>query len=115
MRNVCDEKHEHRDLVEKIGSQLESKQIIEKMVQLLRACADETRLKILIALSKADLCTCDLSQILSLSPSAVSHQLRVLKLSNLVDSSRVGKQVVYKLKDKHVLELISSALEHAKE
>ncbi|MCS7175013.1 ArsR/SmtB family transcription factor [Pseudothermotoga sp.] len=115
MENVCGEKHEHGDLVAKVSSQLESKQVVERMVQLLRACANETRLKILIALSKSDLCTCDLSQILSLSPSAVSHQLRVLKLSNLVDSIRVGKQVVHKLKDKHVLDLISSALEHAKE
>lgn len=115
MKNTCGEKHEHRELVEKLKLQLEPKEIVENMVKLLRACADETRLKILLALSKSDLCTCDLSSILSLSASAVSHQLRVLKLSNLVDAQRVGKQVVYRLKDKHVLELISSALEHAKE
>ncbi|KAF2958557.1 hypothetical protein AS159_02380 [Thermotoga sp. Ku-13t] len=115
MKNICSEKHEYRELVEKLKLQLEPKEIIENMVKLLRACADETRLKILLALSKSDLCTCDLSSILSLSASAVSHQLRVLKLSNLVDAQRVGKQVVYRLKDKHVLELLSSALEHAKE
>ncbi|WP_041077383.1 ArsR/SmtB family transcription factor [Thermotoga caldifontis] len=115
MKDTCGEKHERRELVEKIKREFEPKEIVENMVKLLRACADETRLKILLALSKSDLCTCDLSNILSLSTSAISHQLRVLKLSNLVDAQRVGKQVVYRLKDKHVLELISSALEHAKE
>ena len=115
MRNVCDEGHEHKERVSKIKAELETREIVEKMVKLLRACADETRLKILIAFSKASLCTCDLSEILSLSSSAISHQLRVLKLSNLVESIRIGKQVIYRLKDRHVLELISSALEHAKE
>jgi ArsR family transcriptional regulator len=115
VKDTCGEKHERRELVEKIKREFEPKEIVENMVKLLRACADETRLKILLALSKSDLCTCDLSNILSLSTSAISHQLRVLKLSNLVDAQRVGKQVVYRLTDKHVLELISSALEHAKE
>ena len=115
MRNVCGEKHQHGELISKVKGELEPKHVIQNMVKLLRACADETRLKILMALSKADLCTCDLSQILSLSSSAISHQLRVLKLSSLVDSIRIGKQVVYRLKDRHVLDLISSALEHAKE
>jgi len=72
VRNVCDERHEHKERVSKIKAELETKEIVEKMVKLLRACADETRLKILIALSKANLCTCDLSEILSLSSSAIS-------------------------------------------
>lgn len=115
MNKPSPEKPEQHDLVLRIADEIGSKQVIDNMVNLLRACADETRLKILIALSRADLSTQELSEILSLSPSAISHQLRLLKLSNLVDSTRVGKRVLYKLKDKHVLELISSALEHAKE
>lgn len=74
-----------------------------------------TRLKIMSLLSVEDLCVCDISEILDMSQSAVSHQLRTLRSRNLVKYTREGKQARYSLADKHVIEILRKGTEHVLE
>ena len=85
------------------------------MLDILAAMADATRLQILLALREQELCVCDLSAVLCMSQSAVSHQLRTLRDVHCVKSRRSGKIVYYALDDEHVGELLNVALSHVSE
>lgn len=76
---------------------------------------DPTRIKILTALDKEPLCVCELSECLSMTDSAVSHQLKVLRDADLVRSERRGKHIFYSLADSHVKDIIEKAIEHIEE
>jgi len=73
---------------------------------------DGTRLRILAALSIAELCVCDLSALLEMKQPAVSHQLRVLKQGRIVRARREGKVVYYALNDEHIRHVLRVGLEH---
>ncbi len=85
------------------------------MLDILSAMADATRLQILLALKERELCVFDLSAVLCMSQSAVSHQLRTLKNVHCVKSRRSGKIVYYALDDDHVGEMLDVALSHVSE
>ncbi|MBV9867448.1 MAG: helix-turn-helix transcriptional regulator [Abitibacteriaceae bacterium] len=85
------------------------------MADMFAAFGDSTRLKLLCALVQGELCVCDLSILLGVSPSAVSHQLRGLRALRLVKSRRDGKMVLYSLDDDHVLTLLHVGLSHIRE
>lgn len=80
-----------------------------------RIISGETRIKILLALFETELCVCDLSEILNLSPSAVSHQLKELREGNFVKFRRDGKENYYSLEIEHLEPILSNALEHLEE
>ena len=80
-----------------------------------RALGDPTRVRILDALSHGELCVCDLAAVLSLSQSAVSHQLRLLRGLRLVRARREGRMIFYALDDLHVVDLLRQGLKHAGE
>ena len=77
--------------------------------ELFRVFGDSTRIKILYVLFESELCVCDIARLLNLTQSAVSHQLRILKASNLVRFRREGKTVFYSLDDDHVRSVLASA------
>lgn len=77
--------------------------------------ADTTRIRILMLLDRAELCVCEISATLSMTESAVSHQLKLLRGSNLVKSERRGKHIYYSLADSHVSDIIERALDHISE
>jgi DNA-binding transcriptional ArsR family regulator len=77
--------------------------------------SDPNRLKILHCLSQSEVCVCDLSAVLGLSFSGVSHQLRLLRAMRLVKSRREGRNVFYSLDDEHIARLLRMALEHERE
>ncbi len=79
------------------------------------ALSDPTRFRMLEALSLGELCVCDLAEIVGVSQSGVSHQLRLLRDRGLVAYRRDGQRAVYRLADEHVRVLIASGLEHADE
>lgn len=85
------------------------------MADMFAAFGDPTRLKLLCALVQGEMCVCDLSILLGVSPSAVSHQLRGLRALRLVKSRRDGKMVLYSLDDDHVLTLLHVGLTHIRE
>ena len=74
--------------------------------------SDKSRLKILWLLDKNELCVCDIAHLLNMTKSAVSHQLKTLRLANLVRTRRQGKEVYYKLSDNHIAQIFETALCH---
>ncbi len=95
--------------------ELPSDERIVELAEFLEAFGDSTRIKILLALSKRELCTCDISAITGMSVSAVSHQLRVLRDKKLVKYRREGRNVVYSLDDEHVAAILRIAMDHVEE
>ena len=77
--------------------------------------ADSSRVKILVALTQSEMCVSEISEFLSITQSAVSHQLRILKSSNLVKTRRDGKNIYYSLTDNHVRTIIDCGMEHITE
>ncbi len=88
---------------------------IEGLSQIFKAFADPSRLRILHALREEEMCVCDLSALLEISESAVSHQLRLLRTLHIVANRREGTILYYRLLDGHVPELIDLALLHLRE
>ena len=86
-----------------------------QLTKFFRIISGETRIKILLALFETALCVCDLSEILDLSPSAISHQLKELREGNFVKFRREGKENYYSLEIEHLEPIITNALEHLKE
>ncbi|PSF38453.1 ArsR family transcriptional regulator [Aphanothece hegewaldii CCALA 016] len=101
--------------LEPIKSQILSSQKAQYMAEFFSQLGDANRLRILSVLAHHELCVCDLAEILAMSESAVSHQLRTLKAMRLVSYQKRGRKVFYRLQDHHVLELYQSVAEHLEE
>ena len=86
-----------------------------RLSELFKTFGDVTRIRILTALSKQELCVCDIAVLLGMSQSAISHQLRVLKQQELVKFRRDGKTVFYSLADSHVYTILAQGLQHVNE
>ena len=86
-----------------------------RLAETFAALADTTRLRIIDALAKEELCVCDLCAVVGLSQSAVSHQLRLLRDLRLVKHRRAGRLVYYSLDDRHIEALFAMGLEHVLE
>ena len=98
-----------------LSKSLPDQNTIIGLAEIFKVIGDPTRLRICMLLSKDEYCVSDLAAILSLSESAVSHQLRLLKSLRLVKYHREGKLCFYALDDHHVAMLIKQGLEHVKE
>lgn len=83
--------------------------------ELFKIFGDSTRIKILYVLFESEMCVCDIAQLLQMTQSAISHQLRALKQSKLVSSRREGKTVFYALADSHVRTILDQGMEHVSE
>ena len=90
-------------------------ELLFRLAGLFKNFADVTRIKILTALEGEPMCVCELSALLSMTDSAVSHQLKILRDADLVRSERRGKHIIYSLADSHVRDIIEKATEHIKE
>lgn len=111
----CEIRCVHPEAVSTALQAIPSEDCVEGAVLLLKAVSDATRLKILSALSATELCVCDLAQVVGISESNTSHQLRLLRTAKLVRYRKEGRVAYYSLADHHVRELLNSALEHARE
>ena len=112
---VCEVQCVHTDLISACINQIITSDQANHLAELFKTLGDSTRIRIMDALAKAEFCVCDLAALLNVSQSAISHQLRVLRNSNLVKYRREGKMVYYSLDDDHVLRLYSQGLEHVNE
>lgn len=112
---ICDTTCVHPDVVNLYSNQVISLNRATDLADLFKTLGDPTRIRIMDALAKSEFCVCDLAELLDLSQSATSHQLRVLRNSNLVKYRRDGKMVYYSLQDNHVQELYRQGLEHIDE
>jgi DNA-binding transcriptional ArsR family regulator len=88
---------------------------VEALAETFKVLGDPTRVRILLALSARELCVCDLAELFDVTPSAVSHQLRLLRQHRLVRPRREGKLVFYSLDDDHVRALFAEGLRHVRE
>ena len=85
------------------------------LAETFKTLGDPTRAKIIFALSQQELCVCDLAAVVRMSPSAISHQLRVLRQMRLVKVRREGKVAFYSLDDDHIVNLLAECLRHVQE
>ena len=88
---------------------------VAALAETFKVLGDVTRVRILDALSRSELCVCDIAQLLGLSESAVSHQLRLLRGMRLVRARRDGRMVFYTLDDQHIVRLFEQGMEHVEE
>ena len=100
------------EAAEKVINEQPDEDVLFDLAELFKIFGDSNRIRILYALSGTELCVSDLARILTLSTSAVSHQLRILKASKLVKCRREGKIIFYMLDDEHVRDIINLGLEH---
>ena len=90
-------------------------EVLYELADLFRVFGDSTRIKILYVLFESEMCVCDIAQLLGMTQSAISHQLRSLKQSKLVKYRREGKTVFYSLADGHVRTILDQGMEHISE
>lgn len=105
----------HEDNVKKAINELPDDELIADLSDMFKIFGDQTRMKILMALESGELCVCDIAAVMNMSQSAISHQLRVLKQSNIVKTRREGKVVYYSISDDHVKEIFDIAMVHVQE
>jgi DNA-binding transcriptional ArsR family regulator len=113
--DVCDLVKIDLTRVRKIRAALVAPEAVQGLADTFNAMGDPTRVRILDALSHGELCVCDLAAVLSLSQSAVSHQLRLLRGMRLVRPRRDGRIVFYSLDDQHITSLFKQTLQHVEE
>ena len=113
--NICDCNIIHAEHVHSVKVQMLDDETLLCMADFYKAISDSTRIKIINALSVQELCVCDISSLLNMTKSAVSHQLQNLKEMNLIKCRKDGKEVLYSLADRHVEEVFKVSLEHVLE
>ena len=111
----CDFAHAHEDIVRTVMDRMPDEETLYDLAELFKVFGDSTRVKILCVLFEAEMCVCDIAQLLGMTQSAISHQLRSLKQSRLVKARREGKTVFYSLADGHVRTILDQGMEHVAE
>lgn len=112
---VCDVSHLNPERVGAARAALMPSESAAELAETFKTLGDVTRVRILDALSRQELCVCDLAALVGISESAVSHQLRLLRTMRVVRSRRAGRMIFYALDDEHVLKLFAQASRHVAE
>ncbi len=111
---VCGHQELHPASLEAVRAAMPEDAELFYLAELFRVLGDHTRVRILKALSLSELCVCDIAELLGMTHSAVSHQLRALRAARLVRYRRDGKNVFYAIDDEHVDGLIRQGLDHVR-
>lgn len=111
----CEETKVHGERLNEVKTQLPPDEDLCDLAELFKVFGDSTRVKILYALLKEEMCVCDIAELLHMTQSAISHQLRVLKTARLVKYRKEGKAVFYSLADDHVKTVLAMGMEHITE
>lgn len=109
---TCDCDVIHEDIVKEIRKKMQPKEEYLKLASLFKLFGDGTRIQILHALEQGEMCVCDLAVLLGITKSAISHQLKALRLANLVKFRRDAQIVYYSLADDHVKEILDTGFTH---
>ena len=102
-------------LRERVLAEMPCEENLYDLAELFKVFGDTTRIRILYVLFEAEMCVCDIAEILNMTQSAISHQLKVLKQAKLVLNRREGKQIYYSLADDHVRTIIGQGMDHVNE
>lgn len=105
----------HQEVVDRVNREMPEEELLFDLAELFKIFGDSTRVKILFVLFEAEMCVCDIAQLLGMTQSAISHQLRSLKQAKLVKSRREGKTVFYSLADGHVSTILNQGMDHVQE
>ena len=106
---------ESEALRERVLTEMPDEESLYDLAELFKVFGDTTRIRILYVLFESEMCVCDIAEILNMTQSAISHQLRVLKQARLVRNRREGKQIYYFLADDHVRTIIGQGMDHIQE
>lgn len=109
---ICDCNVVHHDVVQRALESMPNDELLSRVANFHKIIGDNTRCKILFALSNGEMCVCDLANVLSMSKSSISHQLSKLREFGVVKCRKEGKEVYYSLDDDHVSSLLSLTLTH---
>lgn len=104
--------HRHNQILEKVKSELPVDELLCDLSDLFKIFGDTTRVKILYSLIDREICVCAIAELLNMTQSAISHQLKILKDANLVGTRREGKTIYYYLSDDHVKTIVAQGFEH---
>lgn len=109
---LCDCDVIHQDVVDKAKAVVPKRSLVDDLATFYKLLGDSTRARICLTLMWEEMCVCDLANVLSMSKSAVSHQLRKLREHGIVSWKQVGKEVYYKLNDEHVEKVLALGFKH---
>ena len=110
---ICDCNIIHGEVVSKVSKLMTKKEdSFNRLAEFFKILGDTTRVKILYAIDKNEMCVCDIANVLNMSKSSISHQLGTLRRSGIVKCRREGKEVFYMLDDNHVKEVFEVGFEH---
>ena len=110
---ICEDfMHAHPDTVELVRAAMPDEERLYDLAELYKVFGDSNRIRILYVLFEAEMCVCDIAQLLNMSLSAISHQLKVLKNAHLVRFRREGKTIFYSLADDHVRTILGQGMNH---
>ena len=115
VNDCCDDDVVHSGAVERVKAAMPDEEMLYDAAELFKVFGDSTRTRILSALFIEELCVCDIAEILGMTKSAVSHQLRTLRQTKIVKARRSGKEVFYSLDDDHISRIYKTAMEHLRE
>lgn len=110
--DFCEEKCVNKENVKAVKANSLLPDEVLRLSELFKAIGDGTRIRLLHALAQKELCVCDLEEVLEMTQSAISHQLRVLRNLRLVKFRKEGKNVFYSLDDEHIINLFTQGLAH---
>lgn len=111
----CDEYCTHGEIIQAVKPEMPDDEKLYDLAELFKMFGDTTRIRILYVLFESEMCVCDIAEVLKMTQSAISHQLRLLKQAKLVKNRRDGKTVYYSLADDHVRTIIYQGMEHIEE
>ena len=109
---ICDCSVIHEDVVNRVREVMPDDDLLFDVADFFKILGDSTRLRILWALDNEEMCVCDIANLLNMTKSSISHQLKVLKEDRLVKNRKVGKEVYYSLNDEHVKMVLEIATTH---
>ncbi|MBR1457563.1 MAG: helix-turn-helix transcriptional regulator [Oscillospiraceae bacterium] len=104
--------HDHEAILRLVRRELPTDELLCDLADLFKLFGDTTRMKILFALMESEMCVCAIADLLGMTQSAISHQLRILKDANLVGNRREGKTIYYFLSDDHVRTIVAQGFDH---
>ena len=111
----CETCEIHEDKIRMVSEHMPDEDELYDLAELFKIFGDSTRIRILYVLFESEVCVCDLAEMLHMTQSAISHQLKILKQAKLVTGRREGKSVIYSLADDHVRTIIDQGREHIEE
>ncbi len=110
--DVCEINFTDEEAVILVRESMSEKAKVHRIAEMFKALSDPTRIRIIEALSIKELCVCDLANLLGMTQSAISHQLRLLRQNSILKYRKEGRVVYYSLDDEHVSEILNSVASH---